>query len=97
MKKLYIAGKITGLPRWWVVLKFGFWQDIFEFLGYDIYNPVELIDKETSYSDAMDRCYVLVYYCQEIFTMPGWSKSKGAVKERNYALDLNKKIIGFKK
>jgi hypothetical protein len=58
-KTVYIAGKVTGLPRWWVVVKFLFWQSYYEMLGYEVKNPVKLVHKSYSYNQAMGLCLEL--------------------------------------
>lgn len=91
-KRIQLVGKVTGLPRWWAVLKFGFWDLWLTWNDYEVWNPVKIIPKEASYEAAMEMCLDFIEINDVIFLIPGWEKSSGAIKEFNAAL-TNKKII----
>jgi hypothetical protein len=42
-KKIYIAGKVTGLPQQEVIIKFAELQVGLESCGYEVINPLEVV------------------------------------------------------
>src|ERR1035437_4684490 len=76
------------LPRWWLWLKFMFWDLFYTGMGYKVYNPVKLIHKSCSYDQAMRTCLQLLEICDYICMIPGWRKSNGANIEFKKAAEL---------
>jgi hypothetical protein len=97
-RTVFLSGKVTGLPRWWVVLKFLFWDLFYTGMGYEVKNPTNFIDPKTSYSDAMKTCFeVLETECDFIYFIPGYRNSTGAMLEFSFAARTNKTPLNSSK
>jgi hypothetical protein len=92
-KSIFISGKVTGLPRWWVVLKFWFWDYILCIRGYEPWNPVRQIPKDMIHANAMQICLDNLRDCEYVFFQPGYIDSYGAMKEFKLAAKLDKKHL----
>jgi hypothetical protein len=93
-KKIYIAGKVTGLPQQEVVDKFAKAQNLLEDSGFEVINPTVLItDYDTPWDLAMKLCVKALMDCQCIYLLADWRSSKGANIERNLACLLDIEII----
>ena len=93
MKKIYIAGKVTDLPYEQVVKKFKDAADDLSELGYNVFNPVQLIDKDATWHDAMRKALRLLLLCDEIALLPDWKESNGARIEYFNSQMLNMPIL----
>jgi hypothetical protein len=93
MKKVYIAGKISGME-----------EQAFELFveaevrlikkGYEVINPMKLPHKhDKSWTSYMKECLIELLQCDLIYTLPNWHESKGATIEMNLARELGIKII----
>ena len=92
--KIYIAGKITGLPRAAIELKFEAAASALTAEGHDVFIPTVLPAYESvPHEDYMHICYAMIDICDAIFLLDDWQKSKGARMECQYAADWRKKII----
>jgi hypothetical protein len=92
-KTVYLAGKITGLPRWWVVAKFVFFDLYLTFRGYQVYNPATMISKKTEYSEAMTICIKNLNNCEYVYFQPDWWISIGARIEFEVAAKAGKTLL----
>lgn len=98
MKRIYIAGKVTGLPLHEVTMKFGEAQKTIELLGFEAINPLALInDWKCDWSVAMKKCIKALLDCDAIVILPDWEQSKGAKIERQLAEDLDIQIFNYTK
>ncbi|MDP4117693.1 MAG: DUF4406 domain-containing protein [Bacillota bacterium] len=61
--------------------------------GYHVINPLEVINPESSYAEAMDISYRLLSICDAIAMCGNWKQSTGCFEEFNYALCNNKEVI----
>ncbi len=94
MKKCYIAGKISGLPK--EVYEANFRQAALEVkaLGYDPVLPIDLPhDHDKSWEAHMKEDLKAMLDCQAVYMMEGWAGSRGAVIENSLAYDLNIKLL----
>ncbi|MGE4345913.1 MAG: DUF4406 domain-containing protein [Flavobacteriaceae bacterium] len=88
-KKIYIAGKVTGLPQKEVVEKFEEAQLEIEKQGFYAVNPLEVVgDWNCDWQTAMKRCITALLKCDEAWFLPCWSNSKGALLEHKIATEV---------
>lgn len=88
-KKIYIAGKVTGVPMAECTMKFGAVQKQLEAMGFEVINPLEVVGRwDISWEDAMKLCIIALMGCDGMVLLPEWYKSKGATIERQLAEDL---------
>lgn len=89
MKKIYIAGKVTGEPIAECTMKFGAAQKELEAMGFEVVNPITLVnDWKCTWDKAMRLCIAALMQCDTIFLLPDAYESKGAKLE----LDLAKMV-----
>ena len=76
--KIYISGKISGLPYGEVERKFADAEELLESIGFEVVNPLRngLPEKE----------------CGAIFMLDNWRDSRGARHEYNFALEEGKEV-----
>jgi nucleoside 2-deoxyribosyltransferase len=78
-KKIYIAGKVTGLPQQEVIEKFANAKKAIEALGFEAVNPLEVVgDWQAPWNKAMRMCIAKLTECDAIALIPDWIDSKGA-------------------
>jgi hypothetical protein len=88
-KKIYIAGKVTGLPQQEVVDKFAKAQKDIEAMGFEVINPIEVVkDFDMPWNKAMRMCIAGLTECDAIALLPDWSNSKGAIFEYEISKQL---------
>lgn len=92
MKKIYLAGPMTGLPD----LNFPAFHDTARRLraaGFEVVSPAELVpDKSTPWNVALRADLIAMLACEGIALMPGWHKSRGATIEHKLASDVGMDI-----
>ncbi len=106
-KKVYIAGKVSGLPFLDVVGKFARAFDEIEALGFEVVNPIEIVQdylhanpkylestEDEIWKLAMRLCIKELVDCDAIVLLPDWSNSRGAKVEYRIAMDLDLAIFG---
>jgi hypothetical protein len=92
-KTIYIAGKVTGLLPEPTALKFKEAQDELEAKGFDVINPIELINNpKEDWDVAMKKCLEALEFCDAIFMLPCYTDSKGAMIEHRTAAKLGIQI-----
>jgi hypothetical protein len=92
--KVYICGKVTGLPFAEVAKKFNNAEADLEGKGYDVVNPIKLVnDANAPWPTAMRICIAGLIGCQYIHLLPDYLKSPGATLEYQIALKLGIIII----
>ena len=108
MKKIYIAGKIGGLPFDDVVKKFATAQTELEAKGYKVINPVEQLiqynnllrisggvplTEESNRSEILKMDIQLLTGCNSIYMLKDWHISDGATMEYHIAYTLGMEIM----
>ena len=92
--KIYISGKVTGLPKGRVEKKFKDAERYLKIEGYVTVNPTVMDQNEgLDYEDYMHVGFAMVDICDAIYMLPDWKDSKGAQRELEYAKSLGKTII----
>jgi len=94
-KKIYVAGKITGLPYDEVVKKFKDAQIKLEKQGFEVFNPIEIspfVEGKT-WDEYMAELLPIVETCDLIYMLEDWEDSRGAKDERQRAIEKNLVIV----
>lgn len=88
--KIYIAGKITGDPKYFEK----FWRAETELKkqGYVILNPALLPEKMTP-MDYMRICFAMIDTADAVAFLSDWRESPGATLEHAYCEYIGKRII----
>lgn len=90
MKKVYIAGKITGDPSY--RSKFRAAQRKFEREGYKAMNPAAL-PRDFPYECYFPICRAMIDSCEYFCLLCDWTESQGAKRELIYAIKHHKRIM----
>lgn len=91
--KIYISGRISGLPYEEVLAKFAKAEKYLTDLGYEVVNPLRNgLSKESNWQDHMVADIALLFQCEAIFLLSDWLDSKGAMIEKNIAQITDLKI-----
>ena len=93
MKRVYIAGPMTGLPE----LNFPAFHAAaarLRRLGLEVVNPAEINAGTTlGWADCMRADIAQLVTCDSIALLPGWEKSRGASLERHIAETLGMRVV----
>lgn len=96
-EKVYISGKITGVPRYKYHHQFSVKADLLKRRGYIVMNPVALneplVMQEMAYEDLMKLCFAMVDVADVVYMLDGWEDSPGARREHERAINAGKKVI----
>lgn len=96
-KKIYIAGKITGLQHCELVTKFLAAQKKLENKGYEVLSPISLIkdwEDETNHSRRI--CLIALLNCDTLALLPDWKSCPVARLENDIAQKLEFVTIQMK-
>jgi Domain of unknown function (DUF4406) len=93
--KVYIAGKITGLPTEIAKRMFDEAAEIIRKAGYIPINPFEIVPKqhEHCWIMCMKYCKSKLIWCDMVYVLPNWKESRGARIEKRDADDLGIQVI----
>lgn len=89
--KIYIVGKVSGLPYKETFKKFLDIEEMLKKLGQEVVNPMRIVCRGTDWQSAMRLCIPALYGCNAIYTLPDWIDSRGANVEY-----FNANVMGFK-
>lgn len=81
IKKVYIAGKVTGLPYDEAYTHFEKVEIRLRRLGFDVVNPTRIVLKSTEWVNAMRICIKELMSCDAIYMLKGYEDSRGARTE----------------
>lgn len=90
--KIYIAGKVSGLPFIDLTRKFGSVEKTLREQGYNPINPLNIVLGGQDWEPAMRRCIAALVECDEIFMLHDWKQSPGARLEHEIASKLKLRI-----
>ena len=91
--KIYISGRITGMPIEEAQQSFAAMEAILIKAGATVVNPVTLThDHDKTWISYMRECIIALMACEAVVMLDTWSLSKGACVEFNLAFDLGMKI-----
>lgn len=92
--KVYIAGKVTGLPKEEVLKKFHESGKQLKKDGHTVMSPAVLaLNEGFGHSDYMHICYAMIDVCDAVYMQKDWQQSKGARMELQYAKSWRKQIL----
>lgn len=93
-RKIYIAGKVTGMPIHHCTLKFGSAQMKLRADGYQVVNPLEVVnDWRCPWQVAMRKCIAALIECDAVYALNNHTQSRGATIEINLARQLGMDVI----
>jgi hypothetical protein len=92
-RTVYIAGKITGLPKEEVQSKFNNITSRLTDMGYTVVNPAVSLEEERNWRDAVRSDIKKMLECDEVHLLPDWQESRGAQLERDIALRLGMQVV----
>ncbi len=92
--KVYISGKISGLPLGEVREKFAHAERQIEAFGHTPVNPLKNgLPTDAEWEEQMLASIRLLFGSDAIYMLPDWFNSKGARIERNIAIERELEII----
>lgn len=89
MKKIYIAGKITGEEFYKENFKAA--EDHWKSKGYTVINPT-VLPLGLEHGEYLHINFAMIDICDEVFFLENWKDSPGAIAEMWYAKGKNKAI-----
>lgn len=95
MSKVYISGKVSGLPFEEVYKKFDEAEQKLISQGFETVNPVKLVEQNDSYTweDYMEKDIALLLRCNGIYMLSDWWYSRGAKVEHTIAIEMGLKMF----
>ncbi len=88
--KIYISGKITGLPIEEATALFTAAKILLEKQSHEVINPMELPhNHDKSWANYMREDIAALVTCDAIFMLDNWFESAGAQIELQLAVDLS--------
>lgn len=91
--KVYVAGKVSGLPASEVIAKFDDATLSLMKLGHNVVNPTRLVEVDAHWSYAMRICLRALVECTHIYLLPDWKDSPGARLEVEVARKLEVEFL----
>ena len=91
--RIYVSGKISGLPYEDVKTRFDDCQALLESIGFEVVNPITMgLHQEATWEQHMVKDIELLLSCDSIYMMDNWTQSTGAGIEYDIAFRLGKDI-----
>lgn len=92
-EKVYIIGKVTGLPAEEVRAKFNTREAELKEKGYEVVNPIKLLPIGADWNHAMRVCIKNLMDCTAISILDNWIDSNGGKLEWFICHSLNMKVV----
>jgi hypothetical protein len=92
-RKVYVAGKVTGLPKDQVKDKFNKISKRLMNLGYHVVRPAAVYDDSKAWGESIKNDIRKMLDCDELHMLPDWQESRGAQLERDIALRLGMQVV----
>jgi hypothetical protein len=85
--KIYIAGRVTGIPRAEAAHKFERGKKLLMQNGFNYINPMDMVPEDATPKEAMRLClpFLLSETCDGILLLDGHEFSEGALIEKQLA------------
>jgi len=94
-KKIYISGKMRGLPREEYKKKFKDVEDMLTKMGYDAINPCNIEHDSDKWEDRILKDLNILKDCDAIFMLENSrDNSNGAMCEYHFAKGMGLQIMG---
>lgn len=91
--RIYISGKISGLPYNEVEERFDDAEKLLSDLGFEVVNPLKNgLATQEEWIKHLCKDIELLHSCDAIYMMNNWTESRGARHEYDFALAENKDI-----
>ncbi|MCM1168816.1 MAG: DUF4406 domain-containing protein [Bacteroides sp.] len=92
--RIYISGKVTGMPLESVRGKFAVAKAFLESIGFEAVNPMESgLPADAPWEQHMVKDFEMLLSCDAIYMMSDWVESKGASIEHDIAKRLDIKMF----
>jgi nucleoside 2-deoxyribosyltransferase len=89
LKKIYISGKISGLPEEEAIKIFDLAEEALKSLAYEVINPMKLPHNHSRTWEAyMKEDIAAMMNCDAVMALENWSESKGAKIEVGIAKSI---------
>ena len=93
--KVYIAGKVSGLPVGETFIKFAQAEWWLKAGGHEVVNPLRLCSAGWDWAKCMRVCITELVKCDAICLLKDWGDSPGAVTEHYVASRLGMRVMVF--
>lgn len=91
--KVFLSGKISGMPYLVAYGKFSNADRRLSQMGYQVVNPMKICKKNWSWLRCMVKCLWAILWCDTIHQLDNWRESRGARIEYKWAKFLRKRIL----
>ena len=91
--KIYLSGKISGLPFPYVQQRFNNAEALLTELGFEVVNPLNNgLDQEKTWNEHLCKDIEMLVPCDAIYMMDNWVDSTGASIEYDIAMRTGKDV-----
>ena len=94
--RVYIAGKVSGLPKGETFIKFAQAEYWLRQQGHETVNPLRLCSSSWTWERCMRVCIPELMKCDAICLLHDWGESEGAVTEYYLASRLGLRVMVYK-